>query len=200
MGTSHSATELATKFERFGRAVVDGNPENVKNVVEVIKVGVLTRAAAIAGPDLTFRNNNRRKIGVKDEVTAKGAVSGTRVYGSGPMRWVQDGVEPHDIVPGAKRGASRGLLGSNLKGAAGPVLPASSLFSRGNWAAATHGSGVVLAFPTQSPGAPGVSRYARRAGKLKGNRAWSTGVEAAERVQGLVHKQGVLRAGLKAGF
>jgi hypothetical protein len=195
MGTSSSVAELVGKLERFGSAVVDVNPDNVRRVVEVLETGVLHRAAAIAGGDLTFRNNRNRKIGTRKDVISKGVDSATRVSGTGPMSWVEYGVRPHDIVPGAKRGASRGLLGSNLRGAAGPVLPASSLFSKGNWAAATKGSGVVLAFSNGK-----VSRYARRAGVLKGNRAWSTGVDAAERVQGQVHMQGVLRAGFKAGF
>lgn len=195
MGTSSSVPQLIGKLERFGSAVVDTNPDNVKRVVAVLKVGVLSRAAQIAGGDLTFRNNNRRKIGARDEVIAKGVQSATKVYGTGPMRWVEDGVDPHDIVPGAKRGASRGLLGANLRGAAGPVLPASSLFSKGNWAASTRGAGVVLRFSDGT-----FSRYARNAGVLKGNRSWSGGVDAAERVQGQVHMQGVLSAGRRAGF
>jgi len=177
-------------MQKFGKAVVDVNPNNVKAVVEVLKTGVLARAGAIAGGDLTFRNNNKRKVGTREQVISKGVESSTKVSGTGPMRWVEDGVDPHDIVPGAKRGASRGMLGSNLKGAEGPRVQASSLFSKGNYARAVHGAGVVLAFSNGM-----VRPYARGAGVLKGNKAWTTGVDAAEQLQGEIHGRGILRAG-----
>lgn len=177
MGTSASAADLARKLQRSADVIVNGNEERVKALVKLVRGMVDVEVVKGVGADHVFRNNRNRRIGTTATTLRTGPDAQVKVAARGPMSWLQYGIRPHEIVPGGRNKFARGVLGSALKGAAGPFLPASSLFQKGNYAASTKGAGVVLKFADGT-----YSRWARNSGSKKPTHAWSHGVEHAEQL------------------
>lgn len=172
MGTSRSGAQLAAKFERAGKVVLQGNDRKVKRGAEMVRTSVLALAAPRTGGDLAFSGAGNKRMNVRTKVLSTGANAKAVAKATGPMHWLEGGVKPHPIVP-KKVGGSRAARSAFVANAFGSGLQ-SLQFGRGRG---------VLAFAGAGRG-DGFTKYARRAGGLPAYGVWSKGVDAASTLYG----------------
>lgn len=158
MGVSTSPEQLVAKLERSAKNVQKATRETLADSADTVRTAVLAQAAGEIGADLSF--------GGKKRVGASTKVAGTQatVKATGPMHWLERGVQPHAIAP-KRAGGSRA--------------------SRSAFVAQAFGSGPISYGRGRKSGAlkfaSGEFRpYARKAGRFAARQSWSKGVTKAE--------------------
>lgn len=174
MGTSRSGAELAAKLDKAARLIDRDLYPTAQSIGAVLSATALAGAREATGGDLKFsgaqRNGRRnRPIGV---TTRKESDSSVMVKATGPMHWLEAGVEPHPIIPGASK-KSRGLTGALLDGAEGPALPASQV--RGTARGKAKGKLMIW------DGGRAAAFSVNRGGGFTERKTWSKAVEVTER-------------------
>lgn len=168
MGTSHTGAELAAKFERVGKVVLDGNERKVKRGAEMVRVSVLALAAPRTGGDLAFSGAGNKKMGVRTKLLHGGQNAQAEAKATGPMHWLEGGVKPHGVAP-------KGLGGSRAKRS----MAAASI-GRNVSGVSFGGRKGVLRFADGET----FAKYARNAGGLPAFHVWSDGVDRAAGLYG----------------
>lgn len=186
MGTSRSVDEFFVKWERLKDGVQKDGPETVGAIAQFMKVRTLELAADEVGSDLRFSNNKRRPLGVRYDVRKGQNAAQAEVRAKGPFSWLEYGVAPHPIIPGARNKRFRGLAGIGLGAAAGPALPVQALL--GTSAVRGKNKGKVLSFASGQ-----FRRYALKAGGLPEKRTWSEGVEQTSQSAGEIADRQMVR-------
>lgn len=186
MGKSTSVDELVRKFDKLGQAVRRDGKETVGAIAQFHKTTALGLAAKEVGGDLRFRNNRRRPLRVNYDIVDAADGAKAEVRAGGPFSWLEYGVAPHPIIPGARNKRFRGLTGIGLKGAAGPVLGVESLI--GTSAIRGRGKGKVLAFANGM-----FRRYALQAGGYPEKGTWSESVERTTATAGEIADRQFIR-------
>jgi hypothetical protein len=163
------------KLSAYGKSIPKTNDQALKLSAELVGKTIEAGARQPTGGDLTFSGaKGSGKVGTRWKVNGDQSVE---VRAVGPMHWLERGVKPHDIVPGARRGAARGMFGYGFsRGQFGPALGAGAFAASGGlgFAASTRGAGVVLKFADGR-----FSRYARKAGGFPAKQVWSKGIDAS---------------------
>lgn len=175
MGTSRSGAELAAKLDKAARLIDRDLYPTAQSIGAVLSATALAGAREATGGDLKFSGAERkgrrnRPIGV---TTRKESDSSVMVKATGPMHWLEAGVQPHPIIPGTSK-KSRGLSGANLDGGEGPVLPAA--LARGSARGKAKGKLMIW------DGGRRAAFSVERGGGSPERKTWSTAVEATERV------------------
>jgi hypothetical protein len=129
MGTVRTVEQLTRQLDTLGKVVKGDTTDTVQAVSQFMKVRALELAAEEVGSDLLFRNNNRRRLGVRYNVNARPDGAQSEVRATGPFGWLEYGVAPHAIVPGGKTKAFRSLIGAS--GGFGPALPVATAVALG---------------------------------------------------------------------
>ena len=174
MGTSRSGAELAAKLDKAARLIDRDLYPTAQSIGAVLSATALAGARETTGGDLKFSGAERkgrrnRPIGV---TTRKESDSSVMVKATGPMHWLEAGVEPHPIIPGASK-KSRGLTGALLDGAEGPALPASQV--RGTARGKAKGKLMIW------DGGRAAAFSVNRGGGFTERKTWSKSVEVTER-------------------
>ena len=174
MGTSRSGAELAGKLDKAAKLLDRDMLPTAQAIGSTLTATALASAREATGGDLKFsgaqRNGRRnRPIGV---TTRKESDSSVMVKATGPMHWLEAGVEPHPIIPGASK-KSRGLTGALLDGAEGPALPASQV--RGTARGKAKGKLMIW------DGGRAAAFSVNRGGGFTERKTWSKAVEVTER-------------------
>lgn len=105
MGTSRNAAELVGKLDKAAKLLDRDMYPTVQSIGMVLAATALAGAAEATGGDLKFSGAQRkgrtgRAIGV---TTRKESDSSVMVKATGPMHWLEAGVDPHPIIPGASK-------------------------------------------------------------------------------------------------
>lgn len=174
MGTSRNAAELVGKLDKAAKLLDRDMYPTVQSIGMVLAATALAGAAEATGSDLKFSGAQRkgrtgRAIGV---TTRKESDSSVMVKATGPMHWLEAGVDPHPIIPGASK-KSRGLTGALLDGAEGPALPASQV--RGTARGKAKGKLMIW------DGGRAAAFSVNRGGGFRERKTWSKAVEVTER-------------------
>lgn len=175
MGTSRNAAQLNGKLKQLQGAVKPTNREAVKTSGTIVQNFVDANIRSVAGGDLEL--SNAGPVYTMDRWVGAETIM---VRAVGPVHWLEDGVDRHDILPGARRGAGRGLFGYQ-QGLIGPTLsPVTYFRGAGGFARSRKGAGVALKFNGAGQKGRGYTAYVRDAGGFKAAKVWTRGKEAAE--------------------
>jgi hypothetical protein len=191
MGISRSVPEFVANINAGGTAIAAANTQATTAAAQAAKMITLEVARPDTGGDLRLSRWGKRgvKVNVGYEVAATNpeyAVATLQPRPAGVWRVMNDGSQPHPIVPGAKRSASR--AGTLTGGRMGPLLPAGVIAANRT----ARGAMRVLSF-----GPDQVAAYAMHPG-AKGKNTWGRGVEAARpvaaRAYQIRHRQALVAA------
>jgi hypothetical protein len=167
MGTSRSGAQLAAKFDKVGRVVLEGNERKVKRGAEIVRTSVLALAVPKTGGDLKFSGAGNKRLGVSTKLVSGGQNAQAVARAIGPMHWLEGGVKPHGVAPkgsGGSRAARSAAAGSIGRGVSGVSF---------------NGRGGFLRFADGT-----IAKYARNAGGLPASNVWSNGVDRAAPLYG----------------
>ena len=191
MGVSRSVPEFVANIETGAVSIASANTQATAAAAQAAKTTTLEVARPDTGGDLRLSRWGKKgvKVNVGYEVasTSPGyAVATLSPRPAGVWRVMNDGSQPHPIVPGAKRSASR--AGTLTAGRMGPLLPAGVIAANRT----ARGAMRVLSF-----GPDQVAAYAMHPG-AKGKNTWGRGVEAARpvaaRTYQVRHRQALVAA------
>lgn len=173
MGTSATPREFVGKIDDAGKRIESNAKRAAVAVGEVVQSAAVAGAARVLGPDRVFSGTKRAKRRKPKPVGARLRLKGdgAAVSAEGPMHWLEEGVQPHPIVPKANK-RIKGLAGLSLDGAQGPVLPLSAAI-----AGARRKPQNLMVWD----GGKAAAYYVSSGGGSPAHETWSTAVAAGER-------------------
>lgn len=181
MGVSTTPKQLSNKLTSLAAEIPQANRKSVEAGALTVKTRVLAKAAGPTGGDLKFSGGGG-KVGVRYRIRQRGpSETAAFVRATGPMHWLERGVQPHAVAPkslGGTRAARTGFV--------------ANAFGSGQRSLTFGRSTGALRFADGS-----YRKWARRAGGFPAKRTWSEGVRESQvpvrEVFNATHRRQLLR-------